>query len=293
MKVTKVSIIIVNYNSAQMTHDCLGSLEKITADNIEISVVVVDNGSSSPFSFKTKQDNWHLLRSEENTGFTGGNNQGIGYAFEHFDPEYILLLNNDTVVDPSFLQTLVQFAHHHESVGAVCPKIYFEKGYEFHKHSYTSDELGKVIWFAGGSIDWHNVYGFHRGVDEVDRGQFDLPVINRNTSQMPYYGYHQMDFASGCCVLIPSNVLKEIGLFDQSYFLYWEDTDLSMRMRKAGYILYFCPDSVIWHKNAGSSGGSGSTLQQKYQKKNRVKFALKYAPFRSKLAVIKEYFFSS
>lgn len=284
-----VAIIIVHYNSEKVTLECLASLEKIETSS-SLNIVVVDNGSKQPLNLTSKPDRVELIRSEKNLGFTGGNNLGIEFAFEHFSPKYILLLNNDTIIDPHFLDTLVEFAESHPDVGTVSPKIYFERGYEFHKKEYSEDQLGKVIWFAGGSIDWKNIYGFHRGVDEVDYGQFDLPTLQRNSKEVPYFGYATMDFASGCCVLIPSAVLQKVGLFDDSYFLYWEDVDLSVRIRQAGYQLYFEPKAVIWHKNAGSSGGSGSALQQKFQKKNRVKFALKYAPVRSKLAVLKEYF---
>lgn len=290
MTLPKVSIIILHYNSDEVTRECLESFHNLSTKSVQYDIVVVDNLSTNPFTYDTNGTNITLLRTDANLGFTGGNNFGIEYAFKNFEPDYILLLNSDTIVSENFLDPLVEFAEKHEQVGAVCPKIYFEKGYEFHKSQYSEEEKGKVIWFAGGSIDWKNIYGFHRGVDEVDRGQFDLPEIVRRKDEMPFNGYQTMDFASGCCVLYPTEVLKKVGLFDDSYFLYWEDTDLSMRIRRAGYKLYFCPESFIWHKNAGSSGGSGSPLQQKYQKKNRLKFALKYASLRSKLAVLKENF---
>lgn len=288
IKTAHIAIIILHYNAPKFTLECLRSLENLSTKYAQFSVIVVDNFSQEIFAQPKTSYELKVLRTDQNLGFTGGNNVGIRYAFEHLNPDHILLLNNDTTVSPDFLDKLVGFAQTHTQVGAITPKIYFEKGCEFHKSQYTHDELGKVIWFAGGSIDWRNVYGFHRGVDEVDRGQFDLPVIERSEKQMPYYGYQTMDFASGCCVLIPAAVLKQVGLFDESYFLYWEDADLSMRIRQAGFQLYFCPQSVIWHKNAGSTGGSGSKLQQYYQKRNRLKFALKYAPLRSKLAVLKQ-----
>lgn len=283
-----ISIIIVHYNTEEFTKQCLASLEKIDQKN-KINVVLVDNASTKPFSYQSKLLDLHIIRSETNTGFTGGNNIGIKYAFDHHNPDYILLLNSDTVVAPDFINHLVDFAQAQQKVGTVSPKMYFEKGYEFHKHSYTDEEKGKVIWFAGGSIDWKNMYTFHRGVDEVDRGQFDLEPVKRSSDQMPYFGYQTMDFASGCCILFPTKILKEVGLFDESYFAYWEDVDLSVRISKAGYSHYFCPDAVIWHKNAGSSGGPASKFQLKLQKQNRLKFAMKYASVRAKLALLKSY----
>lgn len=286
----RVSIIILHYNSDKFTRECLVSLQKLSTKSAQFNIVVVDNFSKEVFTYNENFAHLTILRTTSNLGFTGGNNYGIEFAFEQHKPDYILLLNSDTIVSPNFLDPLIEFAQQHPDAGAVCPKIYFEKGYEFYPNDYNDEQKGKVIWFAGGSIDWRNVYGFHRGVDEVDRGQFDLPEPSRSNTEIPYYGYQTMDFASGCCVLFPSKVLKKVGLFDQSYFLYWEDTDLSIRIRNADYKLYFCPQSIIWHKNAGSSGGSGSKLQQYYQKRNRLKFALKYAPVRSKLAVLKEYY---
>ena len=161
-----------------------------------------------------------------------------------------------------------------DSVGIVAPLIYFEKGYEFHKERYKEDELGKVIWYAGGEIDWDNVLAKHRGVDEIDIGQY---------SQVS-----ETEFASGCAFLISAEVIKNLGMFDEKYFLYYEDSDLSMRIRRKGYKIYFNPKSLVWHKNASSAGGSGSTLQDYYITRNRLLFALKYAPIRSKIAVLRE-----
>lgn len=303
----KVSIIIVNYNGQADTLECLVSLENADFVGLSVQVVVVDNGSKEKFVLPYRKSNTQLkkfqlevLRSEVNLGFTGGNNLGIRHAFETHQPEYVLLLNNDTLVEPDFLTKLVTFADTQPNVAAVCPLIYFAKGNEFHKQNYDNADLGKVVWFAGGSIDWKNMYAFHRGVDEVDRGQFGIGLHESSNLQQriipddpnrhdstPQIEYSTMDFATGCCVLFPSEVLKKVGLFDDAYFLYWEDVDLSWRIKQAGFELYFHPESKISHKNAGSSGGSGSQLHKKYQERNRKRFAMKYAPLRTKLQFLK------
>ena len=89
-------------------------------------------------------------------------------------------------------------------------------------------------------------------------------------------------------MLIKKEVLQRIGLFDEKYFLYYEDSDLSQRVKKVGYKIVYAPKAILWHKNAGSAGGSGSTLQDYYITRNRLFFGLQYVPFRAKLALVKE-----
>ncbi len=272
---THVSILIVDYNGQEDTRECLRSLQKITHPDFSFSVIVVDNGSKEPFTVdeKDRPDNTVVLRSDSNLGFTSGNNLGYQYAVEHFHPDYILLLNNDTLVAPDFLEHLLTCSQSHEKLGLVTPKIYFVQNREYHEQSYTVKERGHVFWYAGGSIDWRNLDAFHRGVNEVDQGHFDEQT--------------ESDFATGCAVLIPSEVIEKIGLFEEEYFLYLEDVDLSMRAKLAGYPIYFCPPATLWHKNAGSSGGAGSSLQQYYQTRNRLYFFFKYGPLRIKLTTIR------
>jgi GT2 family glycosyltransferase len=272
---TKVAIITVHYNGEEDTKNCLRSLKNIDTTNLDVSITVLDNGSKQMLEVPTTQmpPNTTILRSDSNLGFTSGNNLAIRNICEHQTPDYILLLNNDTVVDPQFLRQLVECAEKNENVGIVTPLIYFAPGHEFHKGSYAENQKGKVIWYGGGSIDWKNLDAFHRGVDEVDRNQFA-------TEQ-------EVDFATGCCALIPRKILDKVGMFDERYFLYLEDVDLSIRIHEAGYRLLICPESHIWHVNAGSSGGAGSSVSQYYQSRNRLFFFLKYGSWRIRLSVIK------
>lgn len=259
-----ISIIIINYNSAKDTVDCLNSLDKIKTTGFKVNTIVVDNASVEPFEVPKNLQNSSIqvIRSDANKGFTGGNNMGIYYAVEKFNSDYVLLLNNDTTVDENFLKEMVRLAESDPKIGMVGSKIYFSKGREFHKDSYKKSELGNVLWYAGGSIDWNHLAAFHRGVDEVDRGQFDTQ--------------EESDFATGCSVLIKREILEKVGTFDKRFFLYLEDVDWSVRVTKAGYKIAFCPTSIVYHKNAGSSGGSGSKTHDYYQTRNKLLFAFKH-----------------
>lgn len=271
-----IFIVIVNFNTREITLNCLKSLHKLKAIDFNISTVVVDNGSSEEFNIKEKdfEDlNLKFIRSKENLGFTGGNNLGIKFALDS-NANYVMLLNNDTFVNEELILKLFNSAEENLTAGIVVPKIYFARGYEYHKDRYKKEELGKVIWYAGGETDWKNVISYHRGVDEVDKGQFD----NRK----------ETNFATGCCMFIARKVLEKIGMLDDKYFLYYEDGDFCQRVKKAGFKIIYEPKAFLWHENSGSTGGSGSHLQDYYISRNRMLFGIRYAPFRSKLALIKE-----
>ncbi|NCN24420.1 MAG: glycosyltransferase family 2 protein [Candidatus Pacebacteria bacterium CG10_big_fil_rev_8_21_14_0_10_42_12] len=270
-----ISILIVNYNNHKRTNLCLRSLESISHPSFSYTVLIVDNGSqeiySLPREFNRKK--FQVVRSDANLGFTGGNNLGLHTAIEKFNSDYVVLLNNDTLVDPNFLETLFQAAEDDPSVGLVSPKIYFTKNMEFHSESYKRNELGNVLWYAGGSIDWEHLAAFHRGVDEIDRGQF----ANQTES----------DFATGCCVLIRREILEKVGYLDKKYFLYLEDVDLSIRARLFGYSIRYCDKAVIWHDNAGSSGGSGSNFHIYYQLRNRLYFFFQYGSLKTRINALR------
>ena len=272
----KIIISIIDYKGKKNTLLCLESLEKITIPkDYLIEVVVINNYPQEELHIENKYKTFSLtvIQNTENTGFSGGHNKGIAYA-EVNKAEYIVILNNDTLVSPTFLKELVTTAHGKQNVGILVPKIYFTKGSEFHKNRYKKSDQGKVFWYAGGKMDWKNVFASHRGVDEVDTGQYDKVV--------------KTEFATGCCMFIPVNVFENVGGFDERYFLYLEDLDLNMRVKKAKYDVWYIPQSVIWHTNAGSTGGSGSSLQDYYTTRNRLLFGFSYASFRTKLALIRE-----
>lgn len=284
-----VVISLLNFNGKKNTLDCLESLKNVKRDNFKLTITVVDNASTDGSleeiqNAKAKMQN-HPLRSEAsnlkfkiignklNLGFSGGHNVAIKYGLEN-GADYILILNNDTYVDRNFLEELLKVGEQDDKTGILVPKIYFARGFEFHKNRYSKKDLGRVFWYAGGEMDWQNVIGHNKGVDEVDKGQFDKTV--------------ETEIATGCCMLIKKEIFDKVGMFDDKYFLYYEDADLSKRASKKGFKIFYVPSSVIWHKNAGSVGGSGSKLQDYYIMRNRLLFGIRYAPFRAKFALFRE-----
>lgn len=272
----KVFLVILNYNGESDTLELLNSLKKVNRSGFMLYTVLVDNLSKSKINIDPsdfKELNLHLIFNNKNLGFSGGNNVGIRYSLRN-GADYVIILNNDTLADPDFIKELINVSEINEKCGVVCPKILFSKGYEFHKDKYKDSELGRVIWYAGGKMDWKNVIGVHRGVDEVDNHQFDTIT--------------QTELATGCCLLINKDVFEKIGDYDERYFLYFEDADFSERVKKAGFKIYYAPKAIIWHKNAQSSGGSGSDLQDYYITRNRLLFGFRFAPIRTKLALFRE-----
>ncbi|OGL47210.1 MAG: hypothetical protein A2161_14515 [Candidatus Schekmanbacteria bacterium RBG_13_48_7] len=163
---------------------------------------------------------------------------------------------------------MVRYSDSDSKIGLVSPKIYFAKGYEFYKKRYQKSDLGKIIWYAGGLVDWKNMYATHRGVDEVDYGQYARSC--------------DTEFATGCCLLIKKKVIDTVGLFDRNYFLYFEDLDLSIRSKNMGFKVKYYPEVYLWHKNAASSDKPGSKIQVYYQTRNRLYFGYKYATLSTK-----------
>lgn len=269
-------ISILNFNSKEQTIRCLDSINNLKADGFNLNVVLVDNGSSKELSLEEdflSPISLRIIKAEENLGFAEGHNLGIRYAFGN-GADYILILNNDATLKEDAVFEMINTAEEEKSALVVVPKIYFIKGHEYHKGRYKESELGKVFWYAGGRIDWQNVIGLHRGVDQVDKGQYDKK--------------EETEYATGCCMLLKRKAIDEIGGFDKDYFLYYEDGDLSQKVTRKGYKIIYEPKAICFHENASSSGGSGSNLQDYYISRNRLLFGFKYAPLRSRVALVKE-----
>ncbi|MBP9699653.1 glycosyltransferase family 2 protein [Candidatus Woesebacteria bacterium] len=308
-----VAIILINYNSTRLTKKCVKSLFSTKEDQDTYHVVIWDNASKQA---PTPEDfpDCKLVLSPTNDGFAKGNNLAVKTALKTQNPDYLLILNNDTRVTKGMIRQLITTYQSASDIGIVLPKIYFEKGYEFHQKDYDHSKLGKILWFAGGGIDWRNAILFHKGADEVDRGQFDLDTsshvlqqhkdslgqkierllfedtvlpepIGGQATKATSYDSH---FATGCCFLITPALWKKLQGFDEKYFMYYEDADFSLRLKKLRKRIVFEPQSSLYHLNAGSSGGSGSTLHLYYQTRNRLRFGLKYASLKTKLLLLLE-----
>ncbi len=252
----KVAIVILNYRVNKETIECVGSVKK--SDYGDVETIVVDNSPMSGLDkLIEKYPEVVFIQNKVNLGYCGGNNVGIKEALK-MGADYIFILNPDTLVGSSTIGCLVSAAERHEA-GIVAPKILF------------ADK--KTIWYAGGIFDFANVLGGHRGVDETDRGQ--------------YAKEEETDYASGGAMMVSREVFKKIGFFDERYFLYYEDSDFSLRSKSAGFKVVFVPEAVIYHHNAKSTG-LGSPLQDYFITRNRMLFAAKFLNLRTRFALLRE-----
>lgn len=270
----KVFIVILNYNGGEDVLECIESVLQLEKKDWESKIVVVDNKSTdeSLKEIRKLKTKIKLIENKENLGFAGGNNVGIKYALEN-GADWIFLLNNDTTIKKDCLVQLIKAANSDRKIGLLGPKIYFYPGCEFHLKRYQKKERGQVIWYGGGVIDWQNMLASHRGVDEVDKGQ--------------YHQLEETDFISGCAMLIKREVFEKVGLLDERFFLYYEDVDFCLRSQKAGFKTVFVPQAIVWHKNKGT-GRSGQPYQEYYMARNRLLLGRRWAPWRTKLALLKE-----
>jgi len=228
MKQPLVYIILINWNGLVDTLECLESLKNINYKNYKI--IVVDNGSKGNQAdvIKYNFQNIELIENEENKGFVIANNQGIELAIKN-NADYILLLNNDTVVERNFLNILIDYGEKNKEAGILSPKILY----------YNSDK----IWSMGGKISYLSGLSI---------------MIGKGKDSQKYNRIIEPNFITGCAMLIKREVINKIGLLDPLYFAYYEDSDCCFRAKKAGYEIRIIPESVIWHKKSASAGIRGS-----------------------------------
>lgn len=245
-----VYIIILNYNGREDACECLDSIKSLDYGNFK--TVVLDNGSTDgSVEHIKKRFPWvKIIENYQNLGFAEGNNMGIKYALERgFD--YILFLNNDTIVSSSLLKDLLDVATNDRTAGIVGPKIL---------DYYMKDR----IWFAAGRV--HPWLGNTRHVGNgcTDSSHFQKVV--------------EEDYQTACALLIKKEVINKIGMFDPEYFMYFEDADVCVRARKSGFKVLCVQYARAWHKVSAGSGG-GLTPQKAYFKaKSGVRFFRKHSP---------------
>jgi len=241
-----VSAIVVNWNGKEYLKDCLQSLQAQAFSDFE--VILVDNGSSDG-SIEYIQQNFsgwvQVLGNARNEGFSGGNNRGIRVA----SGKYIVLLNNDARADARWLEELVKIAEEFPKAGMLASKIYLQEG------SKIIDNVGHLIYRDG--------LNRGRGRLEVDHGQYE--------------NQEEVLFPSGCAALYRREMLEEVGLFDEDFFAYGDDTDLGLKGRLAGWKCLYVPKAVVYHRYSQSSGPY-SPLKAFYVERNRVWIAVKYLP---------------
>jgi GT2 family glycosyltransferase len=241
-RIPKVAIIVLNWNGLEDTAACLNSLQAL--DYPELRIVVVDNASNGPdvaelmLRFAGHID---LVANERNLGYSEGNNVGIRHALQGFDPAYLLILNNDTVVEPSTLATMVGLAEMDPCIGIVGAKtLHFDRpGFIQLTTTRIERSRGRVLFVGEG---------------EEDLGQHDQ--------------VSETDFVQGSCMLIKRSVVQTIGLFNGDYFCYWEDAEYCLRARSAGFKCLFCPTARVWHKGSWS-GEKSASIGAYYGTRNR------------------------
>lgn len=237
-----VSIITVNYNQTKVTLEFLESIQKISYSNYE--VIVVDNASptDSPDEILIMYPWVHLIKLNKNLGFAGGNNVGVRAA----KGEYFLFLNNDTEVDPDFIQPMLELFFEDETIGMISPKIRFY---------HTPDTIQYAGYTPMNALTLRqNLIGYR----QVDTGQFDVPEST--------YAIH------GAAMMVPLKVVKQVGLMAEIFFLYYEEHDWCAQVKKAGYQVYYQPKSLVFHKESISTGKE-SPLKTYYIARNRVLYA--------------------
>ncbi len=218
----KVAVVLVNYNGEKYCKKCIDSIMNQTYPDIDI--IFVDNASGDGSVSMVKKEFPHVkvMALKENMGFTGGNNIGIKKAIER-QAEYLLLLNTDTeLMDCNMVSRMAEEADENT---AVIPAIY-------------SDRQKKAIWYTGGKMDRKNAVFWNTG-------NYD------NANSTVYVSY-----MVGCCMFIHKNIFAKVGLFDESFFLYCEDGELSVRMYRAGVKMKYLPDVWVWHKVQFRKSGS-------------------------------------
>jgi GT2 family glycosyltransferase len=268
----RVSIIVLNWNGLKDTVECLQSLKAISYPSYE--VVVVDNASTGDDVSALKRsfgDFVRIVENDKNYGYTGGNNIGLRLCLANSHPDYLLILNNDIVVAPDFLDHLVRAAEAAPSMGMAGPKVYY------------FDDPNR-IQNAGTIFNMWKGEATSIGSKQLDTGLYDSP--------------READAVSGSCLLVRREVIEKVGAFDESYFAYWDDTDYCTRARKAGYSVIYVPQARVWHKNPikqkiwdKTSRCKTSTQRYYYSARNNFKFMKKYAN-RAQYAVFLIYFFT-
>jgi len=254
----KVAIIILNWNGLKDTIECLESVKKI--DYLNFEIIVVDNGSTdgSPEKIKEMFPDITLIRNKENLGYASGNNVGIRYALKN-NAEYILMLNNDTVVDKNILSIFVETIRKEENVGSLGGKVFYYK-----KKNYIHSAGGIVNNIKG------MLYGFNRGEGEIDYGQYEKIV--------------SVDYIMGCALFFALSTIEKVGLFNEQFFLYCEDTDFGLRIKKAGLHNLYVPYVKIWHKVSASTGWKHPSIYY-YDFRSRLLLTKLHGFINSKLEI--------
>lgn len=239
----KVSVVIVNWNGLHHLKKCLPSLTSVTYKNTEI-IIVDNNSTDGSIEFIEKEFNLcKIVKNKKNLGFAGGNNAALPYI----SGEYVLFLNNDTIVTSNFIDELVLVLKEDPSIGGVQSQILSMDYPDRH------DSVGAFLTNTG--FLYH--FGYFQKVNE------------KYNKAIPLYT------AKGACMMFRKNVIDKVGLFDDDFFAYFEETDFCHRVWLAGYSIYYAPKSVIYHKVGGTSNSMNNSFIQFHSFKNRINSYIK------------------
>ncbi len=250
-----VWVVILNWNSRVNTLECLHSLQASSYGNLR--VVLVDNGSTddSVECVRKGFPEAHIMQNPRNLGYTEGNNGGIRYALER-GADYVLLLNNDTVVPPETICQLIQAGEEDPSIGATCPVIV---SYSDHSKHYVP------------TIDWETVSAGEELISSTESVSCNV------------------DYATGCALLMKSAVIRKVGFLAPAYFAYYEDVDWSLRCKGAGYRILLVPQAIVLHKGTPDRTALKSPMLWFYYVRNQRLFASKFARPNGRFLTFSEY----
>lgn len=259
-----ISIITVNYKQSEVTNAFLDSLRHVTWPAFEIIIVDNNSGTEELDKLRITDSNVKLIKSDKNLGFAGGNNLGI----EHAKGQYLLFLNNDTEVEPGFIEPLIKLIKSDKSIGMISPKLI-----------YYHSENKSIIQYAGArDINLLTGRGSKIGFKAKDTGIYD----DTRETCLPH----------GAAMLVPMDVVKEVGLMPEIYFLYYEEHDWAEMIKRASYKIYYCGKSEVYHKESISIGKE-NPLKIYYMNRNRIIFLRRNAGFASFISSFLFYTFIS
>jgi GT2 family glycosyltransferase len=247
----KIGVVTVTYNSEPYLEQFINSLA--SQNYFNYNTYIIDNSSqdNTVSLLNMEYRNRGLISvvaNTDNLGVAAGNNQGILMALND-GCEWVLLLNNDTSFPPDFLSQLVASCDRH-GWRVVVPKIHF-------------DSPSGHIWYGGGGFNPRRGYtGYHTGIGEPDRGQFDVEAT--------------VDYSPTCAMLVHRSVFNDVGLMDESYFVYFDDTDFCWRLKQAGISIGYMSATSLVHKVGGSTGGTQSPFTARMTSRNRLYYLKKH-----------------
>lgn len=238
----KISVILVNYNGKKYNDKCIASILKSTMNN-QLQIVIVDNASTDD-SLSLLRENWgadervQILSLHENYGFSKANNEGIVWSIKQ-GIKYFLLLNNDTEIEPKAIERM--YMQYQKKKGIIVPKILYA-------------DKRDTLWCAGGNFSPIIKKPVQRGLNQIDRGQFNVSG--------------ECQFANGCAMFLSEDIVNQIGFLDERFFLYYEDTEYSMRAAKNNIKIWYCAEAIVYHRVNGSTKGNERPANAYYISRN-------------------------